>query len=48
VNGSITSDFPVVVSGRLDPRQANLKLGSGGRRLDMQTVNGSIQLRRAQ
>ncbi|MGH9147458.1 MAG: DUF4097 family beta strand repeat-containing protein [Vicinamibacterales bacterium] len=48
VNGSITSDFPMVVSGRLDPRRANLKLGSGGRRLDVQTVNGSIELRRTQ
>lgn len=48
VNGSITSDFPMIVSGRLDPRRANLKLGSGGRRLDLQTVNGSITLRRSQ
>jgi hypothetical protein len=48
VNGNITSNFPMVVTGRLDPRRANLTLGSGGRRLDLQTVNGSIELRRSQ
>jgi hypothetical protein len=48
VNGNITSDFPMLVSGRLDPRRANLTLGSGGRTLDLKTVNGSIALRRSQ
>ncbi len=46
VNGSISTDFPLTVSGRFSNRRLSGTLGSGGRRLDLQTVNGSIALRR--
>ena len=44
VNGSITSDFPVSVTGRINPRRLTGRIGSGGRRLDLETVNGSIRV----
>jgi hypothetical protein len=34
------------VIGRLGPRRLNGTIGSGGRRLELSTVNGSIRLRR--
>jgi hypothetical protein len=46
VNGSIESDFPITVSGRMNPRELHGQIGQGGRSLDVQTVNGSIQVRR--
>jgi DUF4097 and DUF4098 domain-containing protein YvlB len=47
VNGEIVTDFPLTVTGRLGPRRLNGTIGSGGRRLDLATVNGSIRLRKA-
>jgi len=47
VNGSVESDFPITVSGRMNPRELHGQIGQGGRALDLQTVNGSIRLRRA-
>lgn len=44
VNGDITSDFPVTIQGRLGPRRMHGVVGSGGRRLILKTVNGSIAL----
>jgi putative adhesin len=46
VNGDITTDFPVTVSGRINRRTLNGTIGSGGRSLELQTVNGSVKLRR--
>jgi DUF4097 and DUF4098 domain-containing protein YvlB len=46
VNGSIDTDFPVSVRGRMSPRHISGTIGSGGRRLDLETVNGSIRLRK--
>lgn len=46
VNGSITTDFPVQVMGRMTPRRMNGRIGTGGRLLRLETVNGSIRLRR--
>jgi DUF4097 and DUF4098 domain-containing protein YvlB len=46
VTGSIESDYPVTISGRFGPRSATGTIGAGGRRLNLQTVNGSIRLRR--
>jgi DUF4097 and DUF4098 domain-containing protein YvlB len=46
INGDIDSDFPLTVSGRHGPRHARGTLGSGGRRLSLNTVNGEIELRR--
>jgi len=47
VNGDIITDFPLTVTGRLGPRRLNGTIGSGGRRLALETVNGSIRLRKA-
>lgn len=47
VNGSLTSDFPLTVSGNINPRRhLHATLGSGGRRIEFHTVNGSIELRK--
>ena len=46
VNGDIQTDFPLTVSGRFSARRLNGTIGSGGRTLALETVNGSINLRR--
>jgi hypothetical protein len=48
LNGSITADFPVTVTGRVSPRQLHGTIGNGGRPLNLSTVNGSIKLLKAQ
>ncbi len=45
VNGAIETDFPITVSGHLDRRHLDGRIGQGGRRLHVETVNGSIRLR---
>lgn len=47
VNGAIESDFPITVQGRFGPRTMRGTIGSGGRDLELETVNGSIRLRRS-
>lgn len=47
VNGGISSDFPITVSGRISPKKLNGKVGNGGRDLTMQTTNGGIKIRKA-
>ena len=47
VNGSIETDFPITVTGKFSRRRASGTIGDGGRNLDLETVNGSIKLRRA-
>jgi hypothetical protein len=46
LNGEILTDFPLTVVGRVGPRRVNGTIGSGGRRLALETVNGSIRLRK--
>ncbi len=46
VNGSLDSDFPLTVQGRFSARHFSGTIGEGGRTLRLETVNGSIQLRR--
>ena len=46
VNGSVDSDFPITVQGRMQRRQLRGTIGSGGRSLELTTVNGGIELRR--
>ena len=46
VNGRFATDYEVTVSGRLDPRHLRAKLGKGGRRVHLSTVNGNVELRR--
>lgn len=45
VNGGLTTDFPLTVSGRWGPKSLNGRIGSGGRQLKLTTVNGGIHLR---
>jgi len=45
-NGSLTSDFPLTVTGRVNPKRLRATIGSGGRHVEMSTVNGSIELRK--
>ena len=47
VNGRLTSDFPLTLSGPISPRQISTTLGSGGRRLELRTVNGSVTIKRS-
>ena len=47
VNGSLSSDFPIMVQGRMNPRRMRATIGKGGRRLRLETVNGSVELRKA-
>ena len=46
VNGDITTDFPITVAGRVNRRSLNGTIGGGGRSLELETVNGSVKLRR--
>ena len=46
VNGSVGSDFPMTVNGRISPRRIAATIGRGGMKIDLTTVNGSIDLRR--
>jgi hypothetical protein len=46
VNGRFQTDYPVTVNGRLDPRHLRARLGRGGRRIKLSTVNGNVELRR--
>lgn len=46
-NGQIESELPLTVRGRIDRRQLDATIGNGGRELKLQTVNGSIRIRRA-
>lgn len=46
VNGSIATDFPLTGVTRLGRRELSGTIGSGGRKLALATVNGSIRLSR--
>ena len=46
VNGSIDTDFPITVQGKIGRRSLHGRIGSGGRALELETVNGSIELRK--
>lgn len=47
VNGTIETDFPVTVQGTIGRHRIEGTLGKGGPRLQLETVNGSIRLRKA-
>ena len=47
VNGDIQTDFPLTVTGRISRRKLEGTIGSGGRLLELSTVNGGIELRKA-
>jgi len=46
VNGRFLTDFPVTISGRIDPKHLRAKIGNGGPRIQMETVNGNVELRK--
>jgi DUF4097 and DUF4098 domain-containing protein YvlB len=46
VNGGIETDFPITIQGRFGQRRMHGTIGTGGRDLELETVNGSIRLRR--
>jgi putative adhesin len=46
VNGRVESDFPIVVTGRIDRRNLRGTIGSGGPDLRVTTVNGAVRLRK--
>lgn len=46
VNGSISTDFPLTVKGRFNRRHLEGQIGSGGRELELETVNGSIDIKK--
>ena len=46
VNGGIETDFPLTVSGRFSSKRITGTIGDGGRRLWLETVNGSIRILR--
>lgn len=47
LNGDISTDFPLTVTGRFNKRHMSGTIGGGGRELRLETVNGSVQIRRA-
>jgi Toastrack DUF4097 len=47
VNGSLSAEFPITLQGRVNPRRMRATIGKGGRRLRLETVNGSVELRKA-
>jgi hypothetical protein len=47
VNGAIETDFPITVLGSISRHRLEGTLGKGGMRLQLETVNGSIRLRKA-
>lgn len=46
VNGDISTDFPLTVRGKIARRKLEGTIGSGGRLLEMTTVNGGIELKK--
>ncbi len=47
VNGDFNSDFPVTMQGRMTRHSMEGRIGSGGRDLELSTVNGSVELQKA-
>lgn len=47
MTGRVNTDFPLQVVGRISQRHVQAKIGSGGRRLTLRTVNGSINIQEA-
>lgn len=44
-NGSIQSDFPIMVQGKMRRTRVTGEINGGGGRIDLRTVNGSIRIR---
>jgi DUF4097 and DUF4098 domain-containing protein YvlB len=46
VNGRFQTDWPVTLTGRINPKHLRATLGKGGRRIRLSTVNGNVELRK--
>jgi hypothetical protein len=46
VNGDIRTDFPITVQGSIGRHRLEGTIGSGGRLLELETVNGGIELKK--
>ncbi|HEX7938030.1 MAG TPA: hypothetical protein VF483_03500 [Gemmatimonadaceae bacterium] len=46
VNGRFTTDFPVTIAGRIDPRRLRATIGKGGAHIRLATFNGNVELRK--
>jgi hypothetical protein len=46
VNGGMETDFPLTVSGQFSMKNMKGTIGNGGRKLELETVNGSIRLKK--
>ena len=44
VNGGLSSDYPMTVQGRVNPRHLRATIGKGGRQLKFTTVIGNVRL----
>ena len=47
VSGSLDSDFPLTLNGRVNRRSIEARIGRGGRELEVHTVSGDVRLRAA-
>jgi hypothetical protein len=47
VNGHLESDFPLTIQGSIGGHSVHGTIGSGGRELNVHTVNGSVEVRKA-
>jgi hypothetical protein len=47
LNGRISSDFPITISGGFVGHSAKGQIGNGGRELSIETVNGSVELKKS-
>ncbi|MGA9897256.1 MAG: DUF4097 family beta strand repeat-containing protein [Terriglobales bacterium] len=47
VNGRISSDFPLTISGGFVGHSAQGRISNGGRELSVETVNGSVELKKS-
>lgn len=46
VNGRLSSDYPLTMSGKFSNKEMNAVIGNGGRLLKLETVNGTATLRK--
>jgi hypothetical protein len=47
INGRVDTDFPIEVVGKMSPRHLRGTIGRGGMTLKLNTVNGSVTIRRS-
>ncbi len=47
VNGGMETDFPLTIQGKFSNRSMTGTIGGGGRDLNLETVNGSIRLKKS-